>query len=244
MNSVQGKLGIGLWPVLVASAVGIWVAQPLRAQTTGARLAFDVASVRPARPFSEESRGPNEKVEFGMDRMTVRSAPLNTLFQVAFKLSQGQVGPHPAMHERFDIDAKAAGPASRDHLREMLATLLVDRFKLAMHREAREMAVYAVLIGKGGHKLHEAAGGPDAGWELVNLTSQIWSVLDTPAVNMTGLTGRYDNPNPWQGFHDPDDPESAIRAALASRFGLALERRRAKVDYLVIDHLERSPTEN
>jgi hypothetical protein len=221
------------------------VAQPLRAQTAGPRLAFDVASVRPARPFyPEESRGPNEKVEFGTDRLMVRNAPLNTLFQVAFKLAQGQVGPHPAMHERFDIEAKAAGPASRDQLREMLATLLVDRFKLVMHREPREMAVYAVLIGKGGHKLHEAAGGPDAGWELVNLTSQIWSVTDTPAVNMTGLTGRYDNPNPWQGFHDPDDPESAIRATLASQFGLALERRRAKVDFLVIDHLERSPTEN
>jgi uncharacterized protein (TIGR03435 family) len=92
--------------------------------------------------------------------------------------------------------------------------------------------------------LHEAVGGPDAEWEPVNLTSQIWPVLDTPAVNMTGLKGRCDNPIHWRAFHDPDDPESAIHAALASQFGLALERRRTKVDFLVIDHLERSPTEN
>jgi hypothetical protein len=245
MKSVQGRLGIGLGPVLVASAVGIWVAQPLGAQTAGARLAFDVASVRPARPFTaEDGRGPSEKVGFGADRLTVRNAPLNTLFQVAFKVTWAQVGPHPAMHERFDIEAKAAGPASRDQLREMLASLLVDRFKLVMHREAKDMGVYALVIAKGGHKLHEAAGGPDAGWEIVNLTSQIWFVTGTPAVNMTGLTGRYDNPIHWRAFNDPDDPEWAVRAALGSQFGLALERRRAKVEFLVIDHLERTPIEN
>jgi hypothetical protein len=217
---------------------------PLRAQT-GERLAFEVASVRPARPyFPPEGRGPSEKVEFGAAGLTVRNTPLNSLFQVAFKLTKDQVGSHPAMDERFDIDAKAAGPASRGQLRGMLATLLVDRFKLVMHRESKDMAVYALMIGKGGHKLHEAVGGPDAGWELVNVTSQIWSLVDTPVVDMTGLTGRYDNPIHWREFNDPDNPESAIRAALASQFGLALERRRAKVDFLVIDHLERTPIEN
>jgi hypothetical protein len=183
-------------------------------------------------------------VEFGAAGLTVRNTPLNSLFQVAFKLTKDQVGSHPAMYERFDIDAKAAGPASRGQLRGMLATLLVDRFKLVMHRESKDMAVYALMIGKGGHKLHEAVGGPDAGWELVNVTSQIWSLVDTPVVDMTGLTGRYDNPIHWREFNDPDNPESAIRAALASQFGLALERRRAKVDFLVIDHLERTPIED
>jgi uncharacterized protein (TIGR03435 family) len=66
----------------------------------------------------------------------------------------------------------------------------------------------------------------------------------TPAVDMTGLTDRYDNPIPWREFNDPDDPTSVIRAVFESHFGLTLELRRPNVDFLVIDHLERSPTEN
>jgi hypothetical protein len=126
----------------------------------------------------------------------------------------------------------------------MLATLLVDRFKLVMHRDTKNMAVSALVTGKSGHKLHETVGGPDSGWEIHNVVVYLWSgVLKSPVVDMTGLKGRYDNPIPWRAFNDPDDPESATRAALASQFGLALERRRAKVDFLVIDHLEKSPTE-
>jgi hypothetical protein len=97
--------------------------------------------------------------------------------------------------------------------------LLVDRFRLVMHRDSKDMAVYALVIGKGGHKLHEAPGGPDAGWELVNVSSQIWSILVTPVVDMTGLTGRYDNPIHWREFNDPEDPESAIRAASRASSG-------------------------
>ena len=61
------------------------------------------------------------------------------------------------------IDGKAAGPVSRDQLRRMLATLLADRFRLAMHRETKDIAAYALVIGKNGHKLRETAGGPGAG---------------------------------------------------------------------------------
>jgi uncharacterized protein (TIGR03435 family) len=145
------------------------------------------------------------------------------------------------MYDRYDIDGKAAGPASRDQFRQMLHALLPDRFRLLSHHETKDMPAYELVIGKQGHKLNEATGGPIAGWEIVNLISSLWQRLDTPVVNMTGLTGRYENKLVWRALDDPTDPESAIRAALANQFGLALERRRTKVDFLVIDRLEKLP---
>jgi len=230
--------------LLAAAATTMWASSP-SAQADTSRLAFEVASIHRARPFHRDvDAGPQEKVEFGVDRFTARNAPLNTLFQVAFSVTQDQVSAHPAMDDRFDIDGKAAGPASRDQLRQMLQTLLADRFKLLLHHETKEMPAYELVIGKQGHKLHDATGGPDAGWEIVNLISSLWQRLDAPVINMTGLSGRYENKIIWRAFNDPADPESAIRAALADQFGLALERRRAKVDFLVIDRLEKLPSDN
>ena len=54
------------------------------------------------------------------------------------------------------IAAKASAPAPRDTILEMLQTLLADRFKLAFHREKRELPVYALVVSKNGPKLTEA----------------------------------------------------------------------------------------
>jgi uncharacterized protein (TIGR03435 family) len=244
MKSIQERCGVWLWPALVASAAGICVAQTAGAPKAG-RLTFEVASVKPAAPyFPPEGRGPSEHWEFGPDRLTVRNAGLNSLFWLAFKVDGQQVSHHPALEERFDIDAKAPGPASRDQLRAMLGSLLEDRFKLVMHHETKDMTAYALVIAKGGSKLHESVGGPNSGWQIYQVVTYLWGVLHEPVVDMTGLTGVYDTPIPFRAFNDRIDPESATRAALKEQLGLALETRRAKVDFLVIDHLEKSPTEN
>ena len=43
--------------------------------------------------------------------------------------------------------------------RRMLQTLLAERFQLKLHRETRELPVYALVAGKGGPKLKPAAAG-------------------------------------------------------------------------------------
>jgi uncharacterized protein (TIGR03435 family) len=43
------------------------------------------------------------------------------------------------------------------HLAAMIQTLLAERFKLAVHREAREMPVYALTVAKDGPKLRQLA---------------------------------------------------------------------------------------
>ena len=39
----------------------------------------------------------------------------------------------------------------------MMRTLLAERFKLSAHREQRELKAFALMVTKGGPKLHEAA---------------------------------------------------------------------------------------
>jgi uncharacterized protein (TIGR03435 family) len=60
------------------------------------------------------------------------------------------------------MTAKAEGDAPRSvgEVRQMMQTLLTDRFHLTFHRESRDTAVYVLLIDKNGPKFHEAA--PDA----------------------------------------------------------------------------------
>ena len=40
--------------------------------------------------------------------------------------------------------------ARDDRMRMMVQALLADRFKMAMHKETKEMPVYALIVGKGG----------------------------------------------------------------------------------------------
>jgi uncharacterized protein (TIGR03435 family) len=62
--------------------------------------------------------------------------------------------------ERYAINAKSATPQSSDTLHgPMLQAILEQRFGLKIHREAKELPVYALSVGKGSAKLHAAQEG-------------------------------------------------------------------------------------
>jgi uncharacterized protein (TIGR03435 family) len=109
--------------------------------------AFDVASVK-----ANHSGLPT--VNFGMPgggRFTATNAPLRELIRVAFdNLPDFLIPDAPdwIRVERFDIVAKAEGAADRDQLFAMIRTLLTDRFKVATHRETRELPQYTLVRAK------------------------------------------------------------------------------------------------
>lgn len=80
--------------------------------------------------------------------------------------------------------------------------------------------------------------------------SDIWP--DRPVVDKTGLTGKYDFKfgagYPGTDMRDGDvipDPSAMVTASAALKaLGLALEPSRQGFDYVIIDHIERVPTEN
>jgi len=164
--------------------------------------------------------------------------------------------------KRFDITAKAEGDAARspEEFRQMLRTLLADRFQLALHREARDTPVYALVTDKNGPKFREsppAAKGilrmngagriTASGGTMTQLAGWFSNAngVDRPVLDETGLTGRYDFALEWSNplVGPTDSTAPSIFTALPEQLGLRLEPRRAPVEVFVIDRAE-MPSEN
>ena len=231
---------------------------------------FDVASIRPSQ--GRGGRGMEMhmggalglNVHVSPDTVTMRNASLRTCIGWAYHVMEYQVsGPDWLGSERFDIVAKAAGPASEGDLRTMMQGLLADRFKIEAHRQSKEMSAYILEPVKGGPKVQESKTEgepsiePDRGHmtltvqrgRISQLTDILSGFFQAPVIDQTGLKGSYDltlniakyMPQTGDG---PPDPLSLITTVLQEEFGLKLESRKTVVDLVVIDHVEKAPTEN
>lgn len=196
--------------------------------------------------------------------VTGRRVTVRRIIQAAYNLSDFQVsgGPGWLDSDTFDLEAKTESPANKDQQRQMLQTLLADRFNLKAHRGTKEMAVYFLTLGKNGPgpALHEMkdgvappeikpaeflthqAFGPTAiiRGTLQDFATQLSSPLfdfGRPVVDKTGLRGTYVGYLHWA--KDDDDPISALR----DEFHMRLEPQKAPVEILFIDHAER-PSQN
>ena len=223
------------------------------------RPSFEVASVRVSQPG-------RDVIEAQPGSLTIRNLRLLATIAWAYDVAEYQVSGPSWMNEVWvDIVAKAATPANEAALRVMLQTLLADRFKLELHRETKEIQALVLTVGKNGHKLEptETVGSPSFKTGKMNLTGQGATVAQLtrflsreahmPIVDQTGLTGRYNyfldvnayvteemtkSPGP------PPEAGSIIAQAMQAQLGLKLEAKKAPVEMLIIDHLEKAPSEN
>ena len=108
-----------------------------------AAAAFDVASVKPNRSGQPMRLGPT--LQPG-GRVFAVNLPLEELIRAAYELRQNELIIDSPLSERtFDIEARASGTVEANQARAMLRTLLVDRFALKAHREARELPIYSLV---------------------------------------------------------------------------------------------------
>lgn len=130
---------LGLTGVFLFATVG-HAQSPAKLEATAPKPAFDVASVRPtaAQAFTGLKTDPG--------RLMASGASLSDLIRQAYGVSELQVSGAPTALGRFDIEAKVEGSHTRRELLQMLQTLLADRFKLALHREIREMQVEVLEV--------------------------------------------------------------------------------------------------
>jgi uncharacterized protein (TIGR03435 family) len=76
--------------------------------------------------------------------------------------------------------------------------------------------------------------------------------FDRPILDRTGLRGTFDlvlewgpdSPSDSTTSPDRDATQTNVQEALQDQLGLKLERQRAPVEVLLIDHIDREPTEN
>jgi uncharacterized protein (TIGR03435 family) len=130
--------------VVACLALMLAIPSHLSAQAPAAP-AFEVASVKPSNPDA----GGLRVLPPVAGRFTASNVSLRDLVAIAYGLFEFQIagGPGWLTSRRFDIQAKSEAPvATIDAMRPMLETLLADRFQLKVHRETREMPVYALVV--------------------------------------------------------------------------------------------------
>jgi len=137
-------VGAPLISVVVATAV-------LQAQQPMAPLMFEAASVK---------RNPSGFARVSIDsppgRYVATGAPLRAIIVQAYQLQNYQVINAPGWvdSELFDIVARQPeGTFTREQRREMVQSLLRDRFKLVTRRETRQLPVYNLTLARSDGRL-------------------------------------------------------------------------------------------
>jgi uncharacterized protein (TIGR03435 family) len=225
---------------------------------------FAVASIKPSDPAAPRGgRLAPPPIATRPGLLTARNATLKQLMEAAYSLGAYQISGGPGWIEsaRFDVDAKSDGPAAREALLGMLQSLLADRFRLAFHRETRDLAVFTLVVAKSGPKFHPAttAAGPRprkvdrmAFPDLPSLAAYLTRLgADKPVLDRTGLKGAFDLELDLSGMAEeasriaggtPTNSAmfEATVNAVEDQLGLKLVPGKAPVEIFVIDRAEKA----
>jgi uncharacterized protein (TIGR03435 family) len=206
-----------------------------------AQQTFDVATIK---PNAENDHRVMFRIMPG-GGFSVTGTNLKMLIMQAYDVKDFQItgGPGWVMSDRWDVNAKAEGLPDRvppETFRPMLQALLADRFQLKLRKETKEMPAYALVTGKGPHKLKasESNGDPEQrqmmrigrgqanlqGATMAGLTQFLAQQLGRPVVDKTGIAGKFDvemhwTPEPGQGggpFGGGAPPPEAIASSDSS----------------------------
>jgi len=117
--------------------------------------AFDAASVKPTAGGRPDPTGGPGTQDPG--RIHYPNLSLQYLLQIAYEVPSFQLsGPDWLDAERFDVDAVLPAETTAPQFHVMLQNLLVDRFRLKLHRENHQLSGYALLAQPGAMKLKES----------------------------------------------------------------------------------------
>lgn len=182
--------------------------------------------------------------------------------------SQVLGGPSWIDSDRYDVIARADGSLNLRSAALPLRRTLEERFQLKAHKETREQTVYALTRRPGGRPLGPglkpstvdcstpgASRRPNpAGWcggnfgdtsieagayTLPGLATSLSGMLQLVVLDETNLAGPFDITLKWSQDASGSADDPSIFAAVEEQLGLKLEPRKANVDVLVIDRIER-----
>jgi uncharacterized protein (TIGR03435 family) len=319
------------------------------AQTPAAdkSLTFEVASIKPLQsPRSDiplagfllrPSGGPgsNDPGRINYPYMTLKN-----LLMTAYNVKNYQIsGPGWLDSEWFNITATMPPDTTKEQLQIMLQNLLMERFKMSVHREKKNLPMYSLVVTKPGKLKESTASGAPVGPDnppslpppgppkmgpdgfpvlplgmtgrpgimmmmmpgrarlmataqtMQDFATRLSNQLNRPVIDNTGLTAKYDftltyapdpnegpgrggpvpggamialapgpgpgagaaagaapGPGPAPGGNDNAVPDAEtpppLFGAVQSQLGLKLEPKKGAVDIIVIDRIEKTPTEN
>jgi uncharacterized protein (TIGR03435 family) len=245
-------------------SIGLSHSQTVRAQSppTAAQMRFEVASVK----FSADQDVLEARPKRTVGRFRWRTQ-LIYLLGYAYHMEWWRISERPAsgsvsLDSIYEIEATTGPDTTEDQERLMLQTLLIERFKMVSHRETRgAVQGYALTVTKDGPKMEavkeEKASDDPAisdGWvsahgqsqdiiiegqraTMLQFTETLQRLLNTSALDQTGLAGKYNFRVEFEKGDDPSDYTAVVAAV--RQLGLKLEKYKGPVEFLVIDHLDK-----
>jgi len=166
-----------------------------------------------------------------LGRCITKGVPLRIVIAYAYDVPMMQMGQIISggpqwMDDVYDIEGKAEKPTTSADMKRMLQSLLKDRFRMAVHREKKEVAAFALLVAKSGSKVqavpknkecvasptlgpcHGFMGGRGRGLHgqsvsMADLSINLTNWAQRMVVDRTGLDGLFNiETTPWV----PDNP--------------------------------------
>lgn len=143
--------------------------------------------------------------------LTATGITLKRLLMTAYNVQGFRLvgGPSWVGSDRWDLQAKPNRVTSPADVRQMLRTLLEDRFQLRSHPETRKLPVYELAVDRRGVKFQKAKDGAEPAVEVTSgsihlrrataatFASQLSYALGRPVINKTGLSGEFDFALEW-----------------------------------------------
>jgi len=214
------------------------IPEPPKPMPADAKPVFDVITVKPSNPDR-----PGKLFSMNGRHVFTINTTVNDLITMAYGLHVKEIinGPDWFATDKFDLDGipDVVGQPDNAQFKLLFQNALTQRFGLVFHHEDKELAVYALTVGKGGPKMkvtNDKPSDPKAFFfrgglgklTVTNSTMQDFcngmqsAVMDKPVVDHTGLTDRYDFLLVWtpdesqfgpMGIHvpppNPDDTTAA-----------------------------------
>jgi len=109
------------------------------------RLEFDAASIKP-----NNSAIPRVMLQFPGGRLNGVNITVLALLGLGYRVQPFQLvgAPEWISSERYDVTATSTITPTPDQRASMVQALLADRFKLAIHRETRDLPAYALVLAR------------------------------------------------------------------------------------------------
>jgi bla regulator protein blaR1 len=193
-RSITGTMTQGDRPLLLiltrANAETAWAIPEPPARATpmpaDASPSFEVATIKPSRP---EVQGKGFNVQGRTFRALNTTVTDVITFMYGVHTTQLVGGPSWMSSDKFDISGQPdlPGTPSLNQWRGMMQKLLADRFKLAFHRDRRELSVYAFTVAKSGPKMTKNDSDPNG---LPALFFRGLGMLPARNANMAAAAGR------------------------------------------------------
>jgi uncharacterized protein (TIGR03435 family) len=217
---------------------------------------FEVATIKPAAP--QEPGHTSVHRSSDEHRLQYTNVSLLEMIAVAHEVQTFQVvGPDWLADARFDVAAKLPEGSTGKETPAMLRAMLAERFHMATHEDKREMSAFALTVAPGGIKASKTEKDDgtntrsnnskvhlEAKTSMARFARYLSNQLKRPVLDRTALTDAYAIVLDWQneGAQQQDGP--SLFTALQEQAGLKLTSTRAEAPVIVVDKMDRTPTEN